>query len=512
MVDTTMTPEAAVALQQTQILYAELSTRRTEVELEERYYAGDQPLRFASKTWREYHADRYEMFSDNWCAPVANTPNERLRSIGFRLDDSPQRSDEEKLLWGDWLGNDMEAQSSQGWLHSIVARRSFVLVWGRDDDEPVDTWERADQCIIGYDPEFPSRRLAALKTWCDGSTEFATLYTADLVWKWQRPQARVITPTNEVIKVPPGSRGEGFFNIKTPDGLWLPGTGDGGGWSPRQPKSDNAWPLPNPLGVVPMVEMPNRPLLGASPTSEISGTRAMQDAINLLWAYLFNAADGASFPARVVMGAESPKLPILDANGQKVGEKPADLKKLAEDRILWLTGQNTKIGQWDSAKLDVFTAVIEVAVSHIAAQTRTPPNMMILGKGMVNVSADGMKAAALGQVNKVQEMQLFLSPPTREVHRLNALVRGDKKLAAACRTGVVVWKDAENHSEAQLVDSLQKMHAMGFPFAWIAERYGLSQPEVDRLLDMRMEQAALDPVGMMSKAIGQGQPPPPVEE
>lgn len=507
----TMTDEAAEALRQTQILYAELANRRTAVELEERYYAGEQPLKFASDKWREYHSKRYEKFSDNWCAPVANTPNERLRTIGFRLDDDPGRSDDEKQLWSWWQHNDMDAQSSQGWLHSIVTSRSFVLVWGTEDGEPIDTWERADQCIIGYDPEFPSRRVAALKTWDDGDTEFATLYTRDSVWKWRRPTARkTVVATESPIQVPPGSRGEGFFNVTTPAGLWVAAGMDSSGWEPREVR-DEVWPLPNPLKIVPMVEMPNRPLLGAAPTSEISGTRAMQDAINLLWAYLFNAADSASFPARVVMGQESPKIPILDASGTVVGFKPADLKKLQEDRILWLTGENTKIGQWDAAKLDVFTGVIETAVSHIAAQTRTPPNLMLLGKGMVNVGPDGIKAAALGQVNKVQEMQLFLAPPTREIHRLNALVADNTRLAKATRDGVVQWKDAENHSEAQLVDALQKLSAIGFPFPWIAERYGLSQPEVDRIIGMRDTEAEKDPVGQMTKAIGQQLPPAPAE-
>lgn len=477
-------------------LYVELSNRRSAAEQDLAYFRGEQPLRFASDRWREYHASRYTHFCDNWCAPVANTPNERLRSTGFRLDDTPERSDEEKALWNDWLANDMESQSSAGWLHGLITRRSHVLVWGDKDDNPVDTWETSDQVIVGYDPEHPSRRVAALKTWHDGSMEFATLYTDTEVWKFERPYSRAVKAGQVPIEVPPGSRGEGFFNRQTASGLYISG-GAQGEWKPRQPPTDDTWPVKNPLGVVPVVEMPNRPMLGGEPLSEISGTRAMQDAINLLWAYLFNAADSASFPARVVMGQESPKIPILDANGQVVGEKPADLKKLAEDRILWLTGQNTKIGQWDAAKLDVFTGVIETAVSHIAAQTRTPPNLMLLGKGMVNVSADGIKAASEGQVMKVKEMHLFLTPPTREVHRLNALVRGNKALADKCRSGHVQWKDAENHSEAQLTDALVKMKTIGFPFAWLAERYGLSQTELGRVLKMRETEMQLDPVAQL---------------
>ncbi len=489
--------EAEQALKIVDQLYAELSNRKTLAHREEAYYRGEQPLQFASTKWREYHADRYTKFSDNWCAPVANTANERLRLIGFRVDDDPKRSDAEKALWRDWQLANMEAESSAGWLHGMVTSRSFVIVWGDSDDEPVSTWERSDQVIVGYDPQFPTRRMAALKTWCDNTDEYATLYTADEVFKFERKYTESVAGRGGLIEVPPGSRGEGFFNRQTQAGLYVPGGGAMSGWTPRQPAGDDTWPLRNPLGVVPVVEMPNRPMLGADPLSEISGTRAMQDAINLLWAYLFNAADFASFPARVVMGQEPPKIPILDASGQKVGEKEVDLKKLSEDRILWLTGQNTKIGQWDAAKLDVFTMVIETAVSHIAAQTRTPPHQMLLGKGLVNVSADGMKAAAEGQVMKVKEMQLFLTPPTREWFRLNALVRDDKALADKCRTGATQWKDAENHSDAQLSDALVKLGTIGFPFEWLAEKYGLGETELTRVMAMRDRQLAQDPVAAL---------------
>ena len=485
------------ALKQTQRLYDELQRRRPEIVKADEYYRGCQPLRFASDKWREYHAARYEKFADNWCAPVANSPQERLRIDGFRLDDDPAVSSDERSLWDAWQLNDMESQSSQGFLGSIVGGRSFVLVWGDESDEPISTWERGDQAIVGYDPERPGQRIAALKTWCDEDDEYATLYTADEVWKFER-SAIVVRDVGAVAGNP---KAMSFF--ASTSGLVVPIT-DGGTWKPRRGADAN--PMKNPMGVVPMVEYPNRPMLGGVPVSDITGTMAMQDAINLLWAYLFTAADFASMPARVVMGQEPPKLPILDADGNKVGERPVDMKKIAEDRILWLTGQNTKIAQWEAAKLDVFTETVEVGVTHIAAQTRTPPHYLVLGKGMVNVNAEGMKAAETGLVMKVQEEQLFFSPPSREVFRMYALARNEKNLAKACRTGVVKWKDAENRSEAQTVDALQKLQAIGFPFTWLAERYGLSPTEIDRVMDMRDTEQANSPSGQLATAVLAQQP------
>jgi hypothetical protein len=135
-----------------------------------------------------------------------------------------------------------------------------------------------------------------------------------------------------------------------------------------------------------------------------------------------------------------------------------------------------------------------------------------MGKGMVNVSADGMKAAETGLVMKVREEQTFWTPAFRNLYRLMALARGNDAVARACRTGTVQWKDAENRSDAQLTDALLKKRTMGFPFQWIAEQSGLSDAEVDRVLKLRRQEAEEDPVGAMAVGLGQQMPMAPAED
>lgn len=470
------------AKQLTDRLTSVLMGRRADVTRLNDYYRGKQPLAYASDKWREYHADRYAKFSDNWCGVVANSPAERLRVSGFRLpgSESVAFTADERALWDAWERNNLDAQSSQGFLAALVARRSYVLVWGDEDDQALVTWEDPAQVVVDYDPEHYQRRRAALKLWCADDVEFATLYTADEVWKWQRPMTRT-------------------------SGLHLPATLNEAPWEPREGTGDDTWPIRNPLGAVPIVEMENRPMLGGEPLSDIEGTVAMQDAINLLWAYLFNAADFASMPARVIMGQEPPMMPVLNESGQQVGVKPVPQEKLEQGRFLWLSGQTTKVDQFDPAKLDVFTDVIEVAVGHVAAQTRTPPHYLVANQGLSNLSGDALKAAETGLVKKVEEQQLFFGPSIREVFRLIALAQGEERLAAAAQAGSVRWRDAESRSEAQLVDSLQKMSALGFPFRWIAERYGLSESELARV--MQLKEAESD-AGLMSTLASAFQQPP----
>jgi hypothetical protein len=468
------------ALKWTNLLYDRLNQRRPEIDSFENYFKGKSGrLAYGTKEWAELHEKRFTNFSDNWCGVVGSAPGERTAIDGFRLgEDTDPLSEDERSLFRDWELNDGPMQASQGFLQSTIAKRSYVLVWGDRDDEPVMTWEHPAQVIIAYDPGTRRARFA-LKAWIDGDHEFGTLYTPDEVWKWQRPQV-----AGEVI------------NGQTRSGLYVASKtfGSTGGWEPRDLaiSGDDAWPITNPMGLIPLVEFPNRPLLGNEPLSDIAGAMAMQDAVNLLWAYLFVAADYASMPARVVLGQEPPKMPVLDANGQKIGEQPIDQEALRKGRLLWLTGQNSKIGQWDAAKLDVFTQVINVAVKHIASQTRTPIHYIVGDLG--NVNGETLTATETPLAMKVRESHKFYTPAVRGVFQRMALVRGDADLAEACRTGRVQWGNPETRSEAQLADAALKDRSVGFPLQWVAEkRYGLKQDEIDRLMTM-VEREQSDPV------------------
>lgn len=463
--------DAVEALGLVNRIYERLSGRRGVLRTREDYYEGKQPLSFATEEWKKANAARYAGFSDNWTRPVVDAESERIRHTGLKIGDDAEAG---RLLWEQWLLNEMEMQSSQGFVTSLVTSRSFVIVWGDSlTDEPRISWEHPSSVEIEYDWENPNLRKAALKTWVDESREYATLYTADWVFKFERARA---STANDRDSQAEQARLRGDTS---------------GGWVAREILGE-VWPLSNPIGVVPVVEIPNRPLLGGDPISEIAGVMPMQDAINLLWAYLFLSADYASMPARVVLGQAPPKIPILDETGKKIGEKPVEMKDLAEKRLLYLTGENAKIDSWEAAKLDVFTDTIEVAVGHIAAQTRTPPTYLVTKTGMSNVNGEGLKASEIGLVKKTLEFQTFATPAIREVYRLVALAMGDTALARSVRLATVSWANPEIRSEAQLADALLKKKQMGYPLEYLMELDGIEPLEITRIMGMaQAEQDAL---------------------
>ncbi|MFJ4907714.1 phage portal protein [Streptomyces sp. NPDC093249] len=476
----------AQALQLVALLEQELQRRRSGIDTTNAYYRGEQPLKFASAEFAKFHGDRYREFSDNWVQVVADSPVERLTVNGFTLAGEPEA---DRDLWRVWQVNGLDADSQLGFLGAINSARGFVLVWGNPDDEetPEVTFEDATQCIIAYVPGSRRRRRAALKRWQDGAIDYATLYLPGEVWKFERPYL---------------SRSDKSPQMEAVDEELKR-------WAPRDMGLEPN-PQPNPMGAVPMVELPNKPMLVEEPISDVRGVIAMQDAINLLWAQLFTASDYASFPQRVVLGAERPMLPKMNSVGEIIGKEPVDLDKFQVDRVAWITGKDARIAEWQAANLSAYTEVMEVAVGHLAAQTRTPQHYLV-GK-MANLAEGALIAAETGLVKRVQEKQIWFGQGLREMARLILLARGEDERAKAMRAGSVLWADAESRSHAQMADALLKLKQLGFPFAWLALRYGLTPTEVADVLALKEAELEMDPVTELSRQmIGSAPNSPPAD-
>jgi hypothetical protein len=141
----------------------------------------------------------------------------------------------------------------------------------------------------------------------------------------------------------------------------------------------------------------------------------------------------------------------------------------------------------------VFTDVIEIAVGHIAAQTRTPAHYLLIGGTIANVSGDAMKALETGLVKRTEEKTQHFGRAIRDVFELAALVGDDQAKAAAVRGGKVLWKDVENRSDAQRADALLKKRDIGYPLRYLLELDGLPPQEITRVMGLVAEEQS-DPI------------------
>ncbi|PXY20888.1 phage portal protein [Prauserella muralis] len=449
-------------------LSTELQTRRPGLERRIGYLRGDLGrMPFASDEFREYFEKQFAGFSDNWCLPVAEATAERMKPLGIRLNPRSARADD--ALYRAWTDAECDRGFAETALVFPSASRSFALVHPNPAEPslPRVTWEHPEQAIVDYSPLGEARY--GMVAWTDGEYDYATLYDGGVgLWRFYRestddPALRERWRATDLL-----------------------------GWQPRgeEPYARN------PLGRMPLVEFRNRHMLTSDPVSDIQLVMSMQDTVNVVWAYLLNALDYASLPQRVALGAEPPRVPILDENGVEVGSRPVELDKLIRERIMFLSGENVSIGEWKPAALEVFSSVIEHAVEHIAAQTRTPPHYLIAK--IVNSSADALTVSEAGLVSKVGERIMFAEPSLREVYRLMALAMGDKRKADRVRFGSVVWKDIQYRSEAQRADALQKKKALGYPLEYLLELDGVPPHDIPRVLAMRRRELEMDPTAKIA--------------
>jgi hypothetical protein len=443
-----ITPEQAAGMVDT--LAKELSNRRTAIDKHDSYYDGKHPLQFASEQFRKAFGGLFDSFSDNWCGVVVDSKAELLEVTGFIADGARE---DDRATWDLWRKHELDSESNGAFVDALVSGRVFGLAWEGPEGEEI-TFEHASQAIVGYAPG-SRRRVAGLKCWSDDTTEYATLYTVDELWKFERPRQ------------------------KTASGMYVSTFGDGR-WKQREIDGET-WPLPHSLGAVPLVEIPNRKRLRAEPSSEIASVVPMQDAVNLLWSHLITASDFAAFPQRVVLGAEQPMEQVYDKDGNIVGEKPVPIERFRQGRITWLEEPDAKIAEWGAADLSNYAKVIELAVEHIASQTSTPPEYMLSTQRVATTDSRIRLSAA------ARERQSAFQGGIRELMRLGHLAAGDEAAAAAITRGTVEWRDTEVRSASELADALMKMKALGVPDEEIWKRLGADQTEIERWKAMQAD-------------------------
>ncbi|WP_406226378.1 phage portal protein [Streptomyces albidoflavus] len=438
-------------IQDLEHLHSKLKLRAARVARWSKLYDGQAPLKFASPEFQTQTGGLFEGFSDNWCQVVPDATVERLVPVGFRA----ESGELDNAAWRAWRRNECDVDVSLALLDALITGRAFGLVW-RPGAETEISFHDVDQAIVEYVPGKRRVRRAGLLLWNDGELDRATLFYPDSVHKFRRK----------------GS----------------------GPWATESVSR-------NPMGVVPLVALENRARLRGKPVSEIAVVAPMQDAVNTLWAHTLTASDDLAAPARAVLGMDRPTREILDDEGEVIGEEDLPIADFRRRKLLWLEREGASIAEFSAADLANYTRVIEVAVRHIAAQTRTPPSY--LTGEMINVSADALVASEAGLVAKVTERQRFFGSALREIMRLEAIAAGEPERAAALALGSVVWRDPQFRSEAQYADALVKYKAIGVPDeALWARMPDTTAEEIERWKAMRTDQAAAILGGDMAAMYG----------
>lgn len=403
------------------------------------YYDGRHKLSFVTAKWWETFGTMFgDSLADNWCQIVVDAAVERLVVEGFRFGAG---EDADKDAWAIWQANFLDADSKMAHREAVKTGRAYALVAPppNDGEPPLITVEHPAQMVVMHAAGNRRERAAALKRWVDDDGfAYATVYLPEQIVKWRSAETL------------DRMRGTTIQWTRRPD--------DPGG--------------ANPLGVVPVVPIYNRPSMLGGGQSDLDPAMPLQDAIDKTLADMLIASEFGAFPQRVIAGIEVPKDPTT-------GRPMRGFELDASMSRLWTFGnENVKASEFSAADLSNYVAPLEMMIHHLAAQTRTPPHYLL--GSMINASGDALKAAEAGLVSKVRDKQVDFSDAWEEVMRLAFKLVGRAERARAT-DAETIWADPERKTEAEVTDAAVKKMALGVPLEVLWEDLGYTPQQIDRM-------------------------------
>lgn len=435
------------------------------------YYNGDHRLAYATSKFREAFGELFEAFADNWCGLVVDVAVERLEVQGFRFGED----DADEDAWKMWQANGLDAGQIMLHEEAIKVGTSYLMVGpprkvnGEYVGEPVITVESPEECITASNPSNRRERLAGLKRYRDVNGDvICQVFTPERIATWKK---RSHIEALQVL------------------GVVIPGVaGAGGDW---ELVSDD----PNPVEVVPLIPVENAPNLLTGGTSDLQPAIALNDAANKFFTDMIHASEYTSFPQRVVTGVEIPRDPVTQE------PLPDEQLRAAVNRLWAFEDPAAKVHQLNPGELGQYVEGVEMSVQHLAAQTRTPPHVLLTK--LVNISGDALIAAETGLVFRCVRKTTDFSDPHEDTQRVafkwKAVTGSSADKArdlerAEMTEAETIWKDPERKDPIVLSQSLTMKAAVGVPQEILWEEAGYTPQQIKRMKELREaeEQKAME--------------------
>lgn len=421
------------------------------------YYRATQPLQFLHEEVLEQSHGRLRSLAVNWARVVIGAIEERLEVQGF----DTGVADVDVDLWRIWQANNLDEWSILGHSDAMVHGRSFGLVWGDENDPttPRITVESGSQMTVAYKPG-TTKIVAAAKFYRSDDADpnspnpplTGWLYLPDRIEKYR------------------GSAGvSGYGNWELDGDV-----------------------LDNPLGVVSVVPLVNRPqLLDLGGESELTDIIPLLDAINKLATDMMVSSEYHAMPRRWATGLNMGR--DRRARNELKARAKEEWDDLSKGRTM-LGGKDVAFGQFSEASLENFIAAIKLLVSQIAAIAGLPPHYMGINADNP-ASADAIRSAESSLVKKARRKQRTFGGGWEEVARLAIAVRDGisyDELTSDLRGMRTVWADPTTPTPGAKADAALKLTSGDRPIIDVDQArldLGYSPDEI-RSMNARTESAA----------------------
>jgi hypothetical protein len=340
------------------------------------------------------------------------------RSIpdGFRL---PGATDVDDELWTHWQANDLDAEMPLAFLDALIFGRAYAIVGSPDEpgDSPLITVESPLNMTMTWDPR-TRKPTAAYQAYEVEGVFRAVLYLP-----------------NQTISM----------SREFPNGT---------GWSVDDRDVHN-------FGEVPVVRFVNRARTAdREGRSEI--TQAVMSTTDSACRSLLGmeiAREFYSIPHRYIMGAQESD--FVDASGNaKTAMQMTMSKFLAFERDE--EGNVPTVGQFTAFDPSVFTKIIDSHAQQMASATGYPPSYFGLTTTANPASADAIRLAENGLVERAKEVQNQFSGPLETVMRLAwRFANNGQKVPAEMQLLETDWIDPKTPTPAATTDAIYKQITAG---------------------------------------------------
>jgi len=428
-------------------LTQKLVRQRTDMDMSGRYYDGTQPMAFLDPELARAMQGRLRNLGINFGRLAIDALAERLQVAGFTASPGLQA---DASLWQMWQANAMDEQSQLAQLDCLVYGRAYFLAWANPDGFPIITAESPLQMTVTRDPV--TRGItAAIKRWRDDDGYVRTLV---LTPDWVREYAsHTSTSLDAVLGTPmPTFTEDGVLTAEDP----------------------------NPLGIVPVVALVNRPRLSdPDGISELCDLMGPIDAIAKLSTDMMTAAEYSASPRRWVTGMLG-STPMTEQAKALMNTITAAWEQARASKLWLAASPDTKFGQFDSASLSNFETAITLLTEQIAALAALPP-YYVNGNTANPTSADAIRASESRLTDRARQRQRWWSGAYEDLMRLCVTIR-DGIPNSQLDDLSTVWVDPPTPSIAQTADAQSKLYAAGIIDRRSAlQALGFDVAEIDRM-------------------------------
>lgn len=422
------------------------------------YYEGLQPLTYMHPDLLREVQDRLQPVIIFWPQLVVDSVEERLDVVGFQVPKADAADDD---LWRVWQSNDLDEETPMGRVDALTMKRSYLCVGSNDEDRdtPLVSVESPLETFGWVDPRTRQLAAALKRTYVADTTvrmpeRYATLYLPDVtIWyDWA----------------------DGFREIDRDE---------------------------HRLGVVPIVPLVNRSRTADRyGRSELASVIPLSDAANKLATDMMVAAEFVAIPLRGLFGVGPEDLE--DQQGNKLTALQAIM-----GRLLTIPDDDgtAKNFEFASANLSNFHTSIKALAEMVASIAGLPPHY--LGMATDNpASADAIRSSEARLVKRAERKQVAFGGSYEKAMRLVRRIQSGEWDPALKRLETK-WRDASTPTVAQTADAaVKKFQTRIVPLRQTRVDLQYTDVEIERMEAEDAKAAEMDPVGQMTRALGQQVP------